>query len=272
MTDKSSTNSDMEEYKLQEESNVHQEYDVQDLLSSKETIIEKIKNWRGRRLLIPIVLIVSIVSVYQFLSWHSNRKEQSVKQEEIVAKKQAYSDTATLRPELVGPQQQVGSGVAKKEAFPGIVDQGVAANIVLQQKLDALTSKIDGNADQLQKVQVIIAQEQATLVDLNQTVDGLSKSVQELNSNVQSVVSSMNSKSKGKKVVKKEVVASPLAVYHVRAIVPGLAWLEASSGKIVAVRVGDELEGCGKISLISPKQGMVVTSSGAIIQYGVNDF
>ena len=57
-----------------------------------------------------------------------------------------------------------------------------------------------------------------------------------------------------------------------RAIVPGRVWLRSVTGKNVTLRVGDKLPGYGEVRIISPRQGMVVMSNGAVIQYGINDF
>jgi intracellular multiplication protein IcmG len=86
---------------------------------------------------------------------------------------------------------------------------------------------------------------------------------------IQDEMQKAREKEQAQKKATQKVIKIP--IYHVRAIVPNRAWLESDDGNTVTVKVGDRIYGYGKVELISPKQGMVVTSSGAIIQYGEND-
>jgi intracellular multiplication protein IcmG len=61
-------------------------------------------------------------------------------------------------------------------------------------------------------------------------------------------------------------------IYHIKAIVPGRAWLETGSGRTTTVRVGNKLSGYGTVTYISARDGLVILSSGEVIQYGINDY
>jgi intracellular multiplication protein IcmG len=59
--------------------------------------------------------------------------------------------------------------------------------------------------------------------------------------------------------------------YHLKALVPGRAWVQSAHGALTSVTIGDRLPGYGIIQMINIAQGIVTTSSGAIIQYGQRD-
>lgn len=59
--------------------------------------------------------------------------------------------------------------------------------------------------------------------------------------------------------------------YFIQAIIPGRAWLQDSSGQTITVTYGDAVPGLGKVTKIDPENGMVVTSAGVNIMYGINE-
>lgn len=58
--------------------------------------------------------------------------------------------------------------------------------------------------------------------------------------------------------------------YHVEAVVPGRAWLRDHSGTTITVSKGDQIRGYGYVTNIDPENGVVVTSSGIVIRYGIS--
>jgi len=70
-----------------------------------------------------------------------------------------------------------------------------------------------------------------------------------------------------KKVFTKRRIKVVLPIYYLQGMVPGRAWLVLENGNTVTVDVGDTLPGYGKVTEISPVQGLVRTSNGAIIRY-----
>lgn len=67
----------------------------------------------------------------------------------------------------------------------------------------------------------------------------------------------------------KSVVSAPS--YYIQAVIPGRAWLIATNGNTVTVREGSPLRGYGRIKLIDPNQGRILTSSGRVIRFNQND-
>ena len=58
--------------------------------------------------------------------------------------------------------------------------------------------------------------------------------------------------------------------YFVKAVIPGRAWLYAADGTSITVTVGDSVPGYGKVIGIDPFSGVVSTSSGIKVHYGVS--
>ena len=58
--------------------------------------------------------------------------------------------------------------------------------------------------------------------------------------------------------------------YFVQAVIPGRAWIKASDGSSETVTVGDYVKGYGEVTGINSISGVVSTSSGVNINYGVS--
>ena len=76
---------------------------------------------------------------------------------------------------------------------------------------------------------------------------------------------------KKKAVVKTHGAKGPVIVYHVRAIVPGRAWIVNNYGKELTVGVGDTVPHYGLVQWVDANGGVLHTSSGKLIKYGHND-
>jgi intracellular multiplication protein IcmG len=64
---------------------------------------------------------------------------------------------------------------------------------------------------------------------------------------------------------------TPPLTYTVKALVPGRAWLQASNGRLMTVKVGDTLPRYGVVRTISPEHGQLITSRGTVIRYGPDE-
>lgn len=63
------------------------------------------------------------------------------------------------------------------------------------------------------------------------------------------------------KAMQPKPAKKPLAVYSLRAIIEGRAWVSDARGKNITVRVGDSLPDYGKITGIFPDSGFIMTES-----------
>jgi hypothetical protein len=252
------------EYKLPEESAAVKEITDAHGIAP----LPKSKTSPGKRILIPIILILAIVLLYRGINWYSQHAEQArQKQAEAVAVKSAESAATTAE---TMPVQQVQASAVVPGAQAPIAPRG-ADELSTQQKLDILASRTENNTERLDSLKRSLDETQSAIVNLNKTIGELSIFTKDLTANLQQVIVDQG-KGHATKQVRRRSTSSKMVYYKVKAIVPGMAWLESSEGQTVAVRVGSRLGRYGKVRLISPKQGMVVTSYGSIIQYGTNDF
>lgn len=60
-------------------------------------------------------------------------------------------------------------------------------------------------------------------------------------------------------------------IYHLKAIIPGRAWLIGSNGSTLTVREGSVIAGYGVVKLIDSVQGRVLMRSGHVIRFSQED-
>lgn len=193
---------------------------------------------RLRKLLLVPLFLVIVFSVYKFLGWYYEKPQ----------------DTA---PKTIATQQKVITPVAQVPAPPS------PEVISLMQQNQANREELDKMAENVNKTQSALQSMQDKLDSLTQTINELSAQNQILKETLHKPATKHPTKKRA---------ARKMESYHIKAIIPGRVWLESDSGKVATLRVGDNLPGYGIIQLISPQQGLVMTSSGMAIQYGANDF
>lgn len=190
----------------------------------------------SRKVLVPVLLIAAVFVVYQFVGKpRQPRKEIKASEQQTL---QSVAPTTTVSAPVIQP----------------------TLGVQTSDQLSAVTQQIAQNQQQIQQLQLSLQQLQSSMVQL-------SNQIASLNANV----SNMTQVSKTPQVVRpityvrKKPAPRPLT-YRVRAIVPGLAWLQ-SNGKVITVRQGDFLPGYGRIQRISAREGKVWTSWGTVFSY-----
>jgi intracellular multiplication protein IcmG len=214
-----------------------------------KSILARFDHARIKKFLIPVGLVVAIFILYNILGWYSHYKQkEEIKPFQVQQVQQARGITPATpltpsTPSLVATQQ---------------------ANAALYQQLGTISQTTEQNREQINHLTDGLNTNQNILIELGKSVAALSASVDSLSRDVQTLVEASK---KPVKVVKK---APPKIAYHIKAIVPGRAWLEAANGQTITVRTGDVING-GTVQMISPRQGLVTLSTGEVIQYGSND-
>jgi len=226
-----------------------------------------------KRFLVPLLMMGSILLIYLGFNFYSAKKTQLLEQKKVAVQaeaafvqKQETKLEAEPKRQVPVIKLEVGSEneLAKKEQDRKIQETQEA----IQQKVDSFMQQMQQtNTESQERVSSLsasISKVEQEVSSSNQKMEQLNVIMQQMSQDMEKIKVSLQKPTK--KVVK------PLVPYHVKAIVPGRVWLEAGSGKIVTLRVGDKLEGYGEVRVISPKQGMIIMSNGSIIQYGVDDF
>lgn len=217
-----------------------------------------------KRILIPAGLIIIIIVVYQFLNWYSSASRTA---SEIQPKQQGSA--IITRPQLAAPQAassaaaEVSAGVVRPLETPRISSAAAAEETA--KKMEALVQEVESNREQLANLNDALIKNQQAVNDLSGTVNSVSATLEAISGKVQQLVDQTAAK-------KKKIVLPEKPIYHLRAVIPGRAWLIDESDKTITVRVGNLLPGYGKVNFISSREGVVITDSGDVIQYGVNDY
>lgn len=248
MVDNNQINTDAE-YRPKEEEYV----DVpQPLGLPKQAVPGKFK-----RLFIVIAIIVVVFFAYNFFNWYSGQRQHVSNKNQTLAAKQPQ--LATQPPVVISDKTDLTKNVFDDSS--------------MRKQLDVLSQEVESNREQLAELSNSLIQGQQAMENLNKNISNLSVSLREIGEKVQQIASKEIKPvtTVTKKVLKSNIIKKKMPVYHVKAIVPERAWLESDKGETVSVRVGDVLDDYGVVQAISPKQGIVVTSS-KVIQYGNNDF
>lgn len=135
--------------------------------------------------------------------------------------------------------------------------QPQSANIsALTEKYKTEETKISDLQNEVEDMKTTVNNMNKMVYDLNTTVQQLTVEVQKLIAERDALMQTM----KGKRTP-----------YHIKAIVPGRAWLETTHGVNTTVRIGTSLGKYGNVTEIDDQNGMVTTNKGAVIRYGAND-
>ncbi|MCL5260507.1 MAG: hypothetical protein M1561_02315 [Gammaproteobacteria bacterium] len=250
MTSSSNFTPPGDDYKLQEEGAA---------AYGEETPMEQTpiptKRSAMKRLLIPVFLVIAVFIVYYMLNYFSTKKDSTETQPAVPVK--PIESTKPIITAVISPTPAP-AAVA--------TDQILQTENALRRQLETLAQQTENNREQISGLNDNVYKAQQEIATLNQNLEKITESIQSLTQNIHDLATPK----KPKKRITKKPFSRP-KIYHVKAIVPGRVWLEADDGQTVTLRVGDRLDGYGTVELISPRQGMVITSTGTVIQYGNND-
>jgi hypothetical protein len=262
MDDKTISSPDVAEYKFAEAdaapaATVDQQPDSGPVTGGEAPVApgSGIKNIDWHKFIKPGGIVLAVLIVYGIFSLYGAKKSNMAEQQKMQLQSVASQEAMVPPPPAVVVSQP--SALLNN-------DQAEQAQVAIQKKLSAVEQEVSSNREQLLSLKNAISQAQQDVSGISQNVNQLTVSMQQVLAEIQQL--------KAPKIKPKKKPVKTLALYHIRAIVPGRVWLEADNGKSVTLRVGGKLEGYGTVEVISPSQGMVLMSNGSYIQYGVNDF
>lgn len=141
---------------------------------------------------------------------------------------------------------------------------------------------ITNQLSQMKETDVATTQQMSAISEqlssLNTTTENLSDAIASINQQMailtaqiqttQSAVNALKPKPRPQvKFIKVKVLPPPPPQWYIQAMVPGRAWLVQANGQTTTVSQGTLLYGYGKVTYISVVNGIVRTSSGAIIRF-----
>ena len=193
------------------------------------------------------------------------------------------NDLSALQGELSDQQTEMVKQSKKLQAQLGqLVQQQVSqATASTENRLNSLEQQNVQNMQQIQQLAQGVQQVENQVRDLNNAINNLLAAVKKQTEADQQRAQMLQPPSL---TGPQQQVRSPDApdtperykpqatAYHVQAIIPGRAWLRDSEGRVISVARGDALPGYGQVTKIDPRDGNVMTSSGAVIKYGIQQF
>lgn len=136
--------------------------------------------------------------------------------------------------------------------------------------------------NQIGRLTQVVAQNQQNLSQLQDQVDNMQTALSRANDSYQTMNDNLKAMTLQLQKVQEQLAPKPKVaapakkivpiVYYIKAIVPGRAWVTGTNGSSQSVSVGDSLPQYGRISAINADSGVVMTSSGKVIEYGSGDF
>jgi intracellular multiplication protein IcmG len=198
----------------------------------------------SRRVLMFLGLLIAIAVVYLILTI-TTRKPSETGQIAAVPQKTVFTQPK--------PQTSMVTVAPHPEA-------------AMTRPLQQLTEQSQNNQQTIAALQTQLQQLQSDLSQITNSVTAITTQIQALAGEVRSLA-----KERALSQAKQGFRAPRVTLYHLKALVPGRAWLQSPKGHMTTVTIGDRLSGYGIIQMINTEQGIVTTSSGAIIQFGAKD-
>lgn len=231
---------------------------------------------RMRRILLIGLAIMVSFAVTHFMR---GKAKQKTAEPEVVAQAPAEpvvdkSDLADLGAALEGTSAEATKVKvakpmpAKPTASLQLPVAGHPEVVALQEKVGQVGQRFSRNEAEIRHLKVSVEHVEDsisalddTITDLSFRIDALSKTLKQLQA------AAVAKQQKAAQVAPKK----PDVVFHLKAAVRGRAWLQDLQGRNFSVKMGDSVPPLGRVILIDPIQGVVLTDKDAIITYGEND-
>lgn len=191
---------------------------------------------------------------------------------------QQTSPLAQQQPTAVAqPQEQTVAPVESMQEMQQVESQ----NTDLTKRVSDLENAVNQLNTQLAADAQMNASNQAQIAGLIKSIDSMQTQMAKLNNAMQTMVNAVSQSSGngqsgfvnpgmgGNNFNNNNMVSAP--DYYVQAVIPGRAWLKNSSGQIITVAPGDAVPGYGTVTNIDSQNGVVTTSTGSKIVFGIDE-
>ena len=215
-----------------------------------------------RNVLIVITLIIVVMVIYPFIRSSSTIKKIPAQISPIIQESKVKKSIEPIN------QTPVIASVPDKQ-----LDEKVTQQLsLLQSNQDKIQSEFAATNNQLSGINNNINQMMSTVSELNRMTALYASKVEEQARQIEKLTAEAAAMKKPR-IIKHVAhkIRTPGVSYAIQAVIPGRAWLIASNGSTLTVREGSVIAGLGRVSLIDPRQGRVVISSGRVIRFSQED-
>lgn len=220
--------------------------------------------WRNILILIAVIIIL-IIGYRLIASRFASVPEKKSPQVPAISQiRPAPATTAPVANRTPAPVMQ--APVQTPDTATQRLEKKISQLEIRQQGLD---SRISAMNSQFSDLNGNFSEVSDQLSQLNQAIAQLSNRLQEQSDEIAAL------KMRLRKPVTKtrhsaRIVKKPI-IYHIQALIPGRAWLNATNGSTLTVSEGSYISGYGTVKLIDPAEGIVLTSSGKRITFKHQD-
>lgn len=222
-------------------------------------ILEHLKR---KNIIIAVIVVVAVFCVYKivdvlFTPGAPRHKNTPPAQAQTARQTtQAAQPPAPVRVENISPANPANSQTAINS---------------VNNRLDMLEQNTYTEQTNIERLNTQMNDLQTSLSNMDSKLANLTASLQTLTNEAARQQETAKAKENARKKATQAAKAAPMPVYYVKAMVPGRAWLVTGSGNTMTVSLGSNLPGYGIVQVIDTTQGILMTSSGAIIGYSPGD-
>lgn len=143
---------------------------------------------------------------------------------------------------------------------------------VMSERLSSVQAQFQSNrtnfgqlTSTLSTLERSVRQANAALTQLQDNMSGLKAELKKQHTVIQTLKKKRSTTASKDYKGSMEMVKTPQ--YHLYAAIPGRAWLKSQSGTTLTIAVGSNVPGYGRVTLIEPIKGMVITNKGYIFKF-----
>lgn len=265
---------DDEEYQFSDEESAHK-YESPAAASSSSIVEGGDKGGaRTKKLILIIIgLIIGAFCLYKLYGLFT-----------VAPSKTPLAPTQT---QPASPPVSAVSPVAQKSeqiTSPPVLPEEKLEHENLKEKVSSLEQSMIQNSktqenlqNQIGGISSAITEIQSNIAMLTQQINAIAQQKSDIDAKLKEKAEAVRKADVAKKSVKKSSYyygkkkKQTYASYYVKAMIQGRAWLISSAGAILTVSTGDQLPGYGQIQEINPDKGIVMTSSGKVINFMPRD-
>ncbi|MAZ78042.1 MAG: hypothetical protein CMF39_05135 [Legionellaceae bacterium] len=222
-----------------------------------------LSKFRSKPVLAVVAIIILVGVVYKVV--------QVVKADHQKPSLPAVSEQSKLASINAQAKQANLEAIKKQEAAEKVLNQKLAAQKA-QQVEESQKSIVQLRQMQTQTQQHLASVDQS-LQQVSNQLSVVATQVGKLSAQMQALQAEKSHEAQLKAEMKKkqDAVTRAKLNYFVQAVIPGRAWLKSPNGQSLTVTVGDTIPAYGQVLSIDSYSGSVVTSSGHVIQYAMQE-
>ncbi|NNM58805.1 MAG: hypothetical protein HKM04_03220 [Legionellales bacterium] len=161
---------------------------------------------------------------------------------------------------------------------PAEMQQAATQNSTLTNHINQLDAQVAQLTQQVTIDAQMNASNQAQIASLIKSIDSMQSQMAKVNNAMQTIVSAVGQTNNrqsgfvaGGNTFNNNTSVQTAPDYYVQAVIPGRAWLKSSNGQIITVTTGDAVPGYGTVETIDSQSGVVTTSTGTKIMFGIDE-